>query len=98
MPIRIESKLHSISKSHKIAELWYTLIILFIPSVCVMIILLFYFLHLYHFDATQVMQRNFLRSGKILGTFKLDVATVMSQQGIIPIIYVQQNESIQNNI
>ena len=27
------------------------------------------------------MQRNFLRSGKILGTFKLDVATVMSQQG-----------------
>ena len=33
----------------------------------------------------QVMQRNFLRSGKILGTFKLDVATVMSQQGIIDI-------------
>ena len=57
-----------------------------------MLILLFYLLHLYHFDATQVMQRNFLRSGKILGTFKLDVATVMSQQGIISIIVVQQNE------
>lgn len=29
----------------------------------------------------QVQQRQFLRAGKILGNFKLDVATVMSQQG-----------------
>ena len=35
----------------------------------------------------QVMQRNFLRSGKILGTFKLDVATVMSQQGILQFMF-----------
>ena len=30
----------------------------------------------------QVMQRQFLRSGKILASFKLDVATVMQQPGI----------------
>jgi len=29
----------------------------------------------------QVLQRHFLRQGKILGSFKLDVATVMSQPG-----------------
>ena len=29
----------------------------------------------------QVMQRQFLRTGITLGSFKLDVATVMSQQG-----------------
>ena len=29
----------------------------------------------------QVMQRQFLRSGKILATFKLDIATVMQQPG-----------------
>ena len=27
------------------------------------------------------MQRQFLRSGKILATFKLDIATVMQQPG-----------------
>lgn len=31
----------------------------------------------------QVMQRQFLRTGITLGSFKLDVATVMSQQGKI---------------
>ena len=31
--------------------------------------------------AVQVLQRHFLRSGKVLGTFKLDVATVMAQPG-----------------
>ncbi len=29
-----------------------------------------------------MLQRHFLRSGKVLGTFKLDVATVMAQPGI----------------
>ena len=33
----------------------------------------------------QVMQRQFLRTGITLGSFKLDVATVMSQQGTVPI-------------
>ena len=32
-------------------------------------------------DFFQVMQRQFLRTGITLGSFKLDVATVMSQQG-----------------
>ena len=27
------------------------------------------------------MQRQFLRTGVVLGSFKLDVATIMSQQG-----------------
>jgi hypothetical protein len=31
--------------------------------------------------AVQVMQRQFLRTGITLGSFKLDVATVMAQQG-----------------
>ena len=50
------------------------------------------------------MQRNFLRSGKILGTFKLDVATVMSQQGTtiefntetINVLFISRNISVQN--
>ncbi len=29
----------------------------------------------------KVMQRQFLRNGAVLGSFKLDVATVMAQQG-----------------
>ena len=34
-----------------------------------------------NFGIFQVMQRQFLRTGITLGSFKLDVATVMSQQG-----------------
>jgi hypothetical protein len=30
----------------------------------------------------KVMQRQFLRNGAVLGSFKLDVATVMAQQGM----------------
>ena len=37
----------------------------------------------YVFLGKKVLQRHFLRSGKVLGTFKLDVATVMAQPGII---------------
>ena len=39
----------------------------------------------YVFLGKKVLQRHFLRSGKVLGTFKLDVATVMAQPGIITV-------------
>ena len=49
------------------------------------------FCSLHYFWTKQVLQRHFLRSGKILGTFKLDVATVMAQQGILLFFLVRKN-------
>ena len=34
------------------------------------------------FSFLKVMQRQFLRSGRVLASFKLDIATVMQQPGI----------------
>ena len=47
--------------------------------------LIFQFGLLVSLGTFQVMQRQFLRTGITLGSFKLDVATVMSQQGTLPI-------------
>ena len=40
-----------------------------------------YWKHCFYFILFKVMQRQFLRTGVVLGSFKLDVATIMAQQG-----------------
>ena len=56
-----------------------------------------YWKHCFYFILFKVMQRQFLRTGVVLGSFKLDVATIMAQQGKhidVATIMTQQGESI----
>ena len=47
------------------------------------------------FSFLKVMQRQFLRSGRVLASFKLDIATVMQQPGITRKASIIKNEHIE---